>query len=239
MARTLNGTLETLFRGFNYIRCHLDIGQSLNPTVKYMEIPISENRFEVPIFAMDGFDKAIRSNIRGYRNIEALTVILNSTGYHSGYVTLDRNMTDVLLERFSRSRLALVNVKDKNNVLTYYGTQGAIFDKDLNPVMMCSFLMEKNQEGNYRCVRPILRIKPQVYMNKANPMERYIVNKIAPTCLSNSVLANGTTRSVPKVEIDECPFVIRTSDVPSASTTNKELLQIAINHVDEIINDSI
>ena len=235
MARTLNGTLENLFRGFNYARCYPDIGQSLNPTVKYMEIPISENRFEVPIFAMDGFNKAIRSN----RNIEALTVILNSTGYHSGYVTLDRNMIDVLLERFSRSRLALVNVKDKNNVLTYYGTQGAIFDKDLNPVMMCSFLMEKNQEGNYRCVRPILRIKPQVYMNKANPMERYIVNKIAPTCLSNSVLANGTTRSVPKVEIDECPFVIRTSDVPNASTTNKELLQIAINHVDEIINDSI
>jgi hypothetical protein len=38
-----------------------------------------------------------------------------------------------------------------------------------------------------------------------------------------------------KIEIDECPFVIRGTDVPSISVTNEDLLQLAADHIDEII----
>jgi hypothetical protein len=38
-----------------------------------------------------------------------------------------------------------------------------------------------------------------------------------------------------KIEIDECPFVIRSTDVPSISVTNEDLLQLAADHIDEIL----
>jgi hypothetical protein len=38
-----------------------------------------------------------------------------------------------------------------------------------------------------------------------------------------------------KVEIDECPFVIKDTDVPSISVTNEGLLQLVADHIDEIL----
>jgi hypothetical protein len=38
-----------------------------------------------------------------------------------------------------------------------------------------------------------------------------------------------------KIEIDECPFVIRGTEVPSISVTNEGLLQLAAEHIDEIL----
>ena len=38
-----------------------------------------------------------------------------------------------------------------------------------------------------------------------------------------------------KIEIDECPFVIRSTDVPSISVTNEGLLQLAADYIDEVL----
>ena len=37
-----------------------------------------------------------------------------------------------------------------------------------------------------------------------------------------------------KIDIDDIPFTILDTDIPSVSTTNKQLLQLAIDHIDEI-----
>ena len=38
-----------------------------------------------------------------------------------------------------------------------------------------------------------------------------------------------------KVEIARCPFVLKKADTPSISTTRENLLQLAIDHIDEFI----
>ena len=40
-----------------------------------------------------------------------------------------------------------------------------------------------------------------------------------------------------KVEIEDCPFTIRAAATPSISTTNQQLLQVAIDHINEILDD--
>jgi hypothetical protein len=38
-----------------------------------------------------------------------------------------------------------------------------------------------------------------------------------------------------KVEIEESPFIVRSIDAPSISDTNEGFLQLAANHIDELM----
>ena len=77
-------------------------------------------------------------------------------------------------------------------------------------------------------------------------MSKYIINKIIPVGALVSVTHPFIFKyqlietdlshlySV-KVEIDDIPFRIVDTEAPSISTTNKELLDIALDHIDEFI----
>lgn len=139
----------------------------------------------------------------------------------------------------------------------YYCACGAIFDKDFQPVLMVSWTMERvsvedaKEEDwafRFRFLQPILRVSPEVIINKSNPIERYIVNQIIPKTLSLSVVTPAyysrsdvfvkdfSTRSrTPQVIIDKMPFEIKKVEAPSVSTTNKELLNVALSHIEEVI----
>jgi hypothetical protein len=104
----------------------------------------------------------------------------------------------------------------------------------------------------YKLIRPVLRIDPEVYMSKADPMEKFIANKMIGLCIENlkrkpsnyclndnhnaSCIVTCEQSYLPvKVEIDSCPFSLLTADTPSISTTNQELIKVAIDHLDEIV----
>ena len=114
--------------------------------------------------------------------------------------------------------------------------------------------IDTDEDGNvvpvpvteYKIIKPILRIDPQVFLSRSNTLEKLIVNKMLNACLEDPValprydlpariVILRSARLPVKVEIDECPFLIHQSDTPSISTTNQQLLQVAINHIDELI----
>ena len=83
---------------------------------------------------------------------------------------------------------------------------------------------------------------------RVDAVERFIINQIIPTALSINYLSSPSChRSViyesnstncntkVKVLIEKIPFIIKETDVPSISTTNEELLDTALNYIDEII----
>lgn len=212
------------------------IGETL-----YMTIPLIGNHIEVPLFAFRA--------LLGPLDSEAIVVGLNQIGCTTNYKSLPNNLRHALSYSYKGSHLTRIPLGNEGS---YYATWGAIFDKNYLPVMLLTWEIDKVPvEGilKYKTVHPVLRIAPEVF-KKTNAIEKYIVNKIIPealsiTCLewpyrsgSNFIIHNveDLTPDI-KVIIDHCPFAIRKTAVPSISTTNKDLLNIALDNLDEIIND--
>ena len=254
MARELDYIMQEVFRGINsYTRgtsYWYHNRSSISPgKKKYLEIPIKEDRFELPILAVNNFINLTQDN----RDLstDVITAMLFSLEKEPRYKSLDRYMRDIIIEDFIDSRLVKCEVKQGEETILYYGTHGAVFDKNFFPVMMCTWLIERvwiNEETRkYKFIKPILRISPKCYIYQADPMQRWIVKKAASIGLSET-LARPYNHSLNSnfdmsdsedakltVEICDSPFVIKTADVPSISTTNESLLQIAIDHIEEVV----
>lgn len=264
MSRDLSATIRSMWRTEFFGNCGRSCGGSVshNPAVRYMEIPIEQRVIEVPLFAFGAFIDAIKQEDQDSPP-SAIIVSLDTIESKSYYKSVERFMRDVLIESYSNSRLVLLEVKQGNDTLIYYGTCGAIFDKDFNPLMICSYQMEKiytfetnagepdKLDVKYKFLYPILRVKPDVFLYKTSPIERFIVNKMMTECLehtfnlpyphdlpSEKLVFPGCSleRMLPvKIEICDSPFLIHDADSPSISTTNQQLLQLAVDHIDELI----
>lgn len=255
MSRNLLWAVVNMFENNTWSHCHRPWQHvDHNSNVKYMEIPITGSTFELPLFATDTFYKLVLKEKDD--KVDAIVVTLNTQERMSRYKSLERAMTDVLTENYFYGRLALIEVKQGNEMVPYYGTQGAVFDKEFDPVMMCSCIVERNKENEesksfYKLSKLILRIDPYAFIHKPTSMERFLNNKLITACLENTFympspnlpgnhllrISRPTEKFPVKVEIDDCPFTVRPADTPSISTTNQQLLQVAIDHINEILDD--
>lgn len=209
---------------------------------KYMEIPITGDSFEVPIFATNSFLSAYSDEDT---ITDAIIVQLNTRNINCGYTSLNKVMEQTLLHKYSDTRLMVI--KDKNAEDTYYGTYGAIFDKYFNPILICSWMLErfKNEDGQdgIKAAYPIIRISPDSFASPKDSIERFVCKKFPTEALLSSfychntflVSINADCRSKLKIIIERSPFVIREADVPSVSTTNESLIQTALDHIDDFI----
>lgn len=248
MARTLLSSVRDLFNGGTAYGSGYNVNTEDSIVVKYMEIPLHGDVFEVPILALIAFEDSL-DRLTG-ASPDAMVIKLNTDHRVSIYKSLERNMRDILIDPFVEHRLIPIKVPEGDRTIIYYGTQGAIFKEDLTPMMLCSYLIERvavDGGVKYKILKPVLRITPTVYMHRTLPMEKFIINKMLPACLEdvvelpyNNLFSRGLflpfdrSREIVKVEIDTFPFVVRQSDTPSISTTNQQLLQLAIDHIDEL-----
>lgn len=217
-----------------------------NGETVYMEVPKTSGPMEIPAFAVASF---LNSKVKA----DKIVISLKEPSIISTYAAMDAKIRDAISmpysSMFSGSSSGTIKIitGDSSNPC-YYGTQGVLFDKNFNPIMMMSWIIEETEEEDnpsieYKIVRPLLRIDPEVIIRKGNAVERYIVNKILPTALSldyvnkprlpNMRCPGGYTHI--KVELDKCPFPIKKVEVPSISTTNETLLDIALENIDEIV----
>jgi hypothetical protein len=212
---------------------------------KYMEIPISSDVFELPLFAFEDFKKMHQDKKIG----DVIVASLYSCGQTSNYKSLDSIMKDTLSTPFDKH---LCRVLIPGSPAVYYATFGAVFDENFTPLMMLSWIMERrvHEDGviKYSYKKPLLRLNPDPCLNKEDALQRFICGRWMTTALDANVYtpsAYGCRDFIEppeyrsfnhvKIEIDECPFVIRSTDVPSISVTNKDLLQLAAEHIDEIL----
>lgn len=245
--RDLESALEYSFENINQGYSWRNNSLNREEGIKYMVIPISEKPMEIPTFVLSQFE----TDFRLIHGRDALIVTLKHLGKNTNYKTLDASLRDSLTSTYTNDYLIkLPNVKDTTR--KYYVTCGAIFDENFKPIMMQSWEAKKalsdKATAYYDFLRPILRISPEVFINKSNSIERYIINKIVPTALSLNFIGapaahghdlfmgdNLGKRFKAKVVIDKIPFEIKSVNVPSISTTNEELLNIALDNIDELI----
>lgn len=239
----LTDTLEYVFRGiggryYNY--------SSANPIGNAcMTIPMKNTIIELPVLMLYELPKMPFIP-------DAFVANLNYIGLADLYKTLSSNVKAALTARFSGKRLFKITLSDKSSNV-YYGTFGAIFDENFHPIMMLSWKMYKipidkdiPDKVILRPVNPILRIHPSVFINKNDSMKRFIANKIFPTALELAIHAPyaqlpyltftsyNRLYSV-QVIVDKMPFEVKEPSLPSISTTNKSLINVALDNLDEII----
>lgn len=218
----------------------------------YMLIPVTDDNIEIPTMAMYSLP-TLENKILQKEPIDALVVNLNNNGGYSSFKSVRASIRDAFTVLYKNAHLRkLVTVGDPEK--TYYGTYGAIFDENFKPIVMLSWELKKIYRDDeqdpfrYKFIRPILRVAPEVFINKSNTVERFIINQIIPTALSITYLSSPefynckiydsnsyNCNTKVKVLIEKIPFIIKEADVPSISTTNEELLGTALNYIDEII----
>lgn len=255
MARSVNleDVIESLFfdssSNSQIDRRYWGLNNSIPTTMmRYMEVPLDKDVFELPLFAFSAFKEMHKANIEG----DVLTAQLFSCGVSSSYKSLDAIMKDCLSTNFSRH---LIQIQLSGTASIYYATFGAVFSEDFEPLMMLSWIMERktDDEGKvvYHYKRPLLRLKPEICVSKEDSIQRFLSGKMMVAGL-NSIIhtpyfydchafleqgnpySSGSIHHL-KVEIDQSPFIIRDSDTPSVSVTNEDLLQLVADHIDEVI----
>lgn len=211
-----------------------------------MKVPISGDVFEIPIIAFNTYIEKIIQCPVSNKDINEIIICLNHTGVMSHYKTLDASIKEILNINYKDIRL--IKLPLLSSTIQYYATNGAIFDKEFNPVLMLSWEIKKDADINkYRFSRPILRIAPEVVIYKSNALERYIVNKIltntleinslsTPNIGQNNIIEHENYKLFkPKVVIEKIPFVITRACTPTINTTNEQLLKIALDNIEEVI----
>lgn len=206
----------------------------------FMIIPINNDKIEIPAFAMGEFADYIEKK----QSADVFIARLECQNYKTFYTTVDSIVREIICEDPDKK---LIKMCIPGYDVLYYGTKGAIFDKDFRPLMMMSWMFnkEKDAEGNdvFFFERPIVRINPDCYVSQSNSLERYISKKIITQSLNSNVwtptvrgLRTDRVRYVaPKVEIDSCPFKIVQADRPSVLTTTKQILHTVTDYIDELI----
>lgn len=226
---------------------------SLSSDSLYMEVPINSAQFEIPVFLFESFCKALLQ----IHDCEEIVVNLYHKGYYPKYRTVSRFMQDVLRANFNTSRLIKINVMQKDALVTYYATHGAVFDSQFHPVMMMSWLIEKIQSSEnevraYKILRPLLRVEPTCLLEPNDSIRKYIIRNIIPCTLEEAkfhplysslsepyFVEQDPSFTYPvKVEIDHSQFVLKTASPPSISTSDAELFKAAEGHINEILQYS-
>lgn len=210
-----------------------------------MIIPLSGNIVTIPSFAMYALSRFFDTSSK-----DAIVVNLTHSDASSSFKSLDPAMRNILKIHYNNRGLVRLPFTGKNSK-PYYATFGAIFDEDFNPVMMTMWKLEKLRKEEskrllYVPIKPLLWVSPKVFIEKSDTVQRYIINKIIPTVLSFSriyspvsggcLTRNGHTEAMTVSLVSEsCPFLFRSAHTPSISTSNKNLLDVALNNMDELM----
>lgn len=214
---------------------------------RYLTIPLDTEEIELPLFVVNTLHTTIYQNNNINLDSANLVVEMHTSSRCGTYKTIDANIRHIIGASFINS-LTKITLKDSSTV--YYGTYGALFDKDLNPLMMLIWKVKKTpldnlKEGSkewFTPIRPIIRVSPRI-AQKENSMERYIFNKIITEGLtlnnfegiySDIFYYSPQKTFSTQVIIDEFPFLISDPATPSISTTNKELIDTALAYIDDM-----
>lgn len=242
---SLTQTIQRCFDGYRsiYTSCCYDLYNNSNP-VSFMTIPIKEETLEVPVAALP-----LLNDKRGkLKTVDEIAMCLAPSQRVLAYKSLDASVRNALSTPVRD--VPTVKLTNVPNVGPYYCSFGAIYNAELYPVMMCSWLVHIDKEAEsplntyVDLIRPIVRVDPQVFIDKTNVVNRYIVNKIIPSALSTSFtswhslpyrVAEGSLSCSIKVEIEKCPFKIKKPLVPTINTTNVSLINAVLDNIDDVI----
>lgn len=139
-----------------------------------------------------------------------------------------------------------INGVHMSNGNTYYGVPGAIFNEDMELLLIVTLAIRKEVDSpRFSIERINCRISPKVFEHQDRIIEKTIVKKIIPFCASYSVARRDIYLSCREyncvgktiqVIIDDCSDFIHTATVPKPSLlTEDKIKSFLIENINEII----
>lgn len=139
-----------------------------------------------------------------------------------------------------------INGVHMSNGNTYYGVPGVIFNENMELLLMVTLTIKKAiNSPQFSIERLNCRISPKVFEHQDRIIEKTIVKKIIPFCVSYSVArrdiylpCNGyhCVDKTIQVIIDDCSNFIHTATVPKPSLlTEDKIKSFLIENINEII----
>lgn len=258
MRTTLEETLQDVFTcRSGYLNSYRTTSDNPHLPYKYLNIPINKDSFEVPVFALRSFMAEAYKYHMEEIAASTIAVKLRNNKYVSSYKSAEAILRNVLHSSFRHDGINPIKLEGMD--YTYYGTQGALFDKDLNPIMLCIWRISKyieNERAKFVFEKPIVRIDPNTFIAKNDPINRLIsgkfvnraVNLRVPvdiTCASEYIQTFETTgryyyinprnRYISLV-VEDIPFELKLTSKPSILTNNDDLIKVVLNNYQEVFN---
>lgn len=249
--RSLDSILRDVFSSTGRGHYVSDFAQQGRDKTVPMVVSLSGDRFELPIFTLPTFE-SLPAPFES-SPIDALVVELNWGMALTHYKTASACVRDVLTTSFHNNRLMRF-FPMKQEGCFYYGTRGAIFDNNYLPLMVASWVIHRVRDSTnqgktrFQFFQPVLRVSPRVFIYRDDSLKNFIVNQIIPSALTTRAyppdvyndfgLFQGSCSDAQevKVVIEDFPFSIKSiTDPPSISTTNDELLKVALDNLDDIV----
>lgn len=216
----------------------------------YMLVPLEEDHIEVPVFLIGEMAKLLVN--KGMDNLpDMMAVSLSSTAKKSRFSAFSSIIRDVLSEDYINTRLVRFEGKEGTEIHTYYATKSALFNEDFEPLMLCTWQLEKKKLPassfhRFYYKKPIMRITPDFFTDKYDNVGRFICKKLLTSLLDTRVIAptasaNGYLQSLtpyenysPGIVIDKIPFQLKKVEAPSIATTHEGLLKLALDNINDI-----
>ena len=235
---TLSRVLESVFQSRTTRGSY-----SRNPfpenTFANMIIPLWGSIVEIPVLALDKWREKVLSGAHSVQvQQDAFVAELADGGVSPYYSTLDANFRDIMTMDYCRNKLTKIPLKGE--LFPYYVTRGAVFTHELSPVMLCSWKIRMEQQGDTVLAypeKPIYRLSPHCWMVD-NALTRMLKGKVLKEIMYQHVwclpwYGEGERMAVSAL-IEDIPFTVQKPAIPSISTTNEELIQIAKDYRREI-----
>lgn len=230
---------------------------------KYLEIPTKGEIFELPLIAGPLFNNLVGDTT--IEQIDAIIVDLNTPIIESRFKSAERAFQDLLehkpnsLVTFETKQgdETILYYASKGLIVD------KLFNPVLMATWKVQRQLVTDEEGEvitkFNFIKPILYINPTVILDKKDSVERFIVNKLLPVFLKSKIydydVYNGSNNSIVvmkedrlqntlctrnpysniQVVIAQIPFNIKAAQTPSLITTDKELLNIACEHIEEMM----
>lgn len=210
-----------------------------------LELDVSRDDFEVPVFLLASFVDLANNNDMGH--LGKLVAYLSVKTYCGSYKTAMPPMRELAKSCFREQGLAKLKIVGKP--FTYYGSVGALFDEDFTPIYVSSWQLRREASGDhctYQFIKPVFRLSPTVFLGGEDMIQKFVCNKLLKLHMSNTVYPpcvggyfDRPQRAFPVETIisHDWPFFIRKPSEPTISTTNDSLLKVALEHCDEIVDD--
>lgn len=242
----INTVIRKIFYGYSssyHLSCH-----SYNFAIpyKYMTISFDKEETLIPSFVYSLVNSVFIKNKEKDLRKCRIVIGLKDGNRTCSYVGFGKIMETILLSDFSACKLVKIIGKKKDSQVIYYGTNGALFDEDFNPLMVsCWKVKTELKDGKYDIVSksPIVWVSPSIWQGTNDNVQRMIMKKFVPALFETEVSWVHYDPYKPYYSINlvigECPFNVSKVNTPSVQTTDEELKSIVIDNIDDIVADDV
>ncbi|MBQ9392003.1 MAG: hypothetical protein IJU02_07450 [Lachnospiraceae bacterium] len=162
----LNYNCRTVFRK-SYIE---DVNKSINP---FIEIDINKEYVEIPVPMLNSLNYVTQQ-------ADKIVYPIPTAFAQTKAKTIKTILRTFLGASFDLGNIASVKTTDED---VYYGFPGMIFDENKD-LLFCLNAVVKKQKPILSVDKVVCRISPDVFINASKIVEKSIIKKLMPCCLS-------------------------------------------------------